>query len=123
MTAHVYRLVICYPEGSQRPGWRPACWSDPETRARMPRKVRRAIDKTVFRWPRERMFLSSSSAYERAWLLRFYGADVTVERSCAVTWPEYLPPDAMDGWLIHDEIWPEFDASGIPYEKALTGRR
>lgn len=113
---HVYRLVIDYPEGSRQSGWRPAVWRYPPPDT--PRKIRRYIRRAEFRWPRERMFLSSSGAYQRAGLLRWYGASVEVERSLAVEWPGYLPPDcmdAMDGWT--GDVWPEFDASGIPREK------
>jgi hypothetical protein len=47
----------------------------------------------MFRWPRERMFLSASGAYKRAVLLHWYGADAQVLSSDPVTWPERaLPP-------------------------------
>ena len=83
---HVYRLVIIYPEGSQAPGWRPALWSDPEFLARLSRRSRRALARTTFTWPAERMFLSSSSAWNRAGKLLMYGAQVEVQASKTVTW-------------------------------------
>jgi hypothetical protein len=84
----VYRLDIIYPEGSREPGWEPAAW-----RA-MSRSQRRKLP-AVFAWPRERQFLSSSSAYERANLLGWYGADVEVQASDPVTWPN--PDDREAG--------------------------
>jgi hypothetical protein len=102
--AHVWYLEITYPAGSRAPGWRPASWSDSEFLARLSRKARRQLRKAEFRWPRERLFLSSSGAYDRAWLLRAYGAKVTVYRSFMVLWP-----GTDDGEI-------EFDITGL-----LTG--
>ena len=85
----VFRLEITYPEGSRLPGWVPERW---ESWLRsLPPLQRRQARKAGFRWPRERMFLSSSSAYERAWLLRAFGAEVEVLRSDPVTWPAHWP--------------------------------
>lgn len=95
----VYRLMVIYPEGSHEKGWRPACWSDPRFLATLPRAERRALARREFRWPRERRFMSSSSAYGRANLLTWYGAEVTVEASDPVTWPSDLPASDDDrGW-------------------------
>jgi hypothetical protein len=108
-----------YPEGSDVPGWQPACWSDPAFTARLSRKARRGLRKREFAWPRERMFLSSSSAYERAWLLRAYGAEVLVEASLPVQWAE-TPFTADTQICAASGAWPEFDASGIPVARELV---
>lgn len=99
MTTRVYRLDIIYPEGCRLPGWHPARWSDPAYLATLTREQRREVRgllKKPFKWPRERMFLSASGAHGRAWRLRFYGAEVEVEGSAPVTWPN--PDDAGDDW-------------------------
>jgi hypothetical protein len=89
VTAHVWRLDVIYPEGSRLPGFRPYGW---EAYLRsLPALKRRRMRKAGFRWPRERLFLSSSGAYERAALLRAFGADVEVYRSDPVTWPDQDP--------------------------------
>jgi hypothetical protein len=125
-SARVYRLEILYPDGSQRPGWRPRCWGKDEYLYRhSSRKQRRELSKKQFRWPRERMFLSSSGAYSRAGLLRWYGAEVAVLRSEPVSWSDWdwtdeSWSDAMDvdwaeAWRLVKGIgWPEFDLSGLP---------
>jgi hypothetical protein len=85
-----YRLDIVYPEGCREPGWHPAVWANPEYLRTLTREQRREIRSKLrrpFKWPRERLFLSSSGAYNRAWLLRFYGADADVLASDPVTWP------------------------------------
>ena len=97
----VYKLDIVYPEGSHEPGWRPACWSDPEYLRTMDRKLRRELERREFKWPRERLFLSSSGAYGRAGLLRWYGAEVEVFASEPVTWPNYDDVTAALG----DDAW------------------
>lgn len=97
----VYKLDIIYPEGSHEPGWRPACWSDPEYLRTMDRKLRRELERREFKWPRERLFLSSSGAYNRAGLLLWYGAEVTVLASDPVTWPNYDDVEAVLG----DDAW------------------
>jgi hypothetical protein len=89
VSTRVYRLVIIYPEGSHEPGWRPALWGNPEFLKALDRQARRSLKSRKFRWPRERMFLSSSGAYQRAWLLRSYGAVAEVLASDPVTWPNY----------------------------------
>jgi len=84
---YVYRLLIQYPEGSDQPGWQPAAWSQLARTGRwwsyvLPKRPAR------FRWPRERMWLSSSAAYHRAYLLRVLGCSVTVQRSVPVVFDE-----------------------------------
>lgn len=81
--AHVYRLKIDYPPGSQEPGWEPAGWiprlgQEPETGATV---------ELPFRWPSERRFLSFAGARARVRELEGYGAAVTLERSLPVEWP------------------------------------
>ena len=88
---YVFRLIITYPEGSQEPGWRPALWSDPGYIATLPRLERWQLRRARFRWPRERLFLSASSAWFRAWTLARYGAQVRIRRSEQVTWDDSLP--------------------------------
>jgi len=86
--AHVWRLDIKYPPGSQKPGWEPADW-DP-----WPDGLAGGFDAdgaplgAVFRWPRRLRFLSASGAKKQADLFRKYGAEVTVERSAPVEWPQ-----------------------------------
>ena len=120
MSTHVYRLDIIYPEGSGAPGWAPANWPHPAA----PRKLRRQMTRRGFTWPRERMFLSSSGAYYRAWLLESYGAEVTVRRSLPVEWPDPRQPNRWElggtpqrVYTEPDTVWPEFDASGLPRER------
>jgi len=117
----VWRLDIIYPEGSREPGWHPACWDDPGYLASLPRRLRKTLrrwKRAGFRWPREREFLSSSAAYDRAALLRAWGADVLVQRSDPVTWPD--PVRAGEYWqdaAMHSPpVWlaPLIDASGLP---------
>jgi hypothetical protein len=88
---YVYQLKVIYPEGSLEPGWRPACWSDPEYLAGLSRKARRELRNATFRWPRVRLLLSGSSAWKKAALLTWYGAHVTVLRSEPVVWDENGP--------------------------------
>lgn len=88
----VYRLTVIYPEGSHEPGWRPESWD--EFLASLTWRQRREAERRGFRWPRERLFLSSSGAYGRAALLRWMGAEVEVLASDPVTWPNY--DDAAD---------------------------
>jgi hypothetical protein len=89
----VYYLEITYPPGSRKPGWLPAVFRNPEVMGQFRRSERRAMRKQ-WHWPRERMFLSRSSAYERAGILRIWGATVTVHRSRPVLWPARAPDDA-----------------------------
>jgi hypothetical protein len=103
--AHVYWLEITYPAGSKAPGWKPEHWD--ELLATLDRPDRRKAARRGFRWPRERMFLSGSSAYHRANLLTWCGAAVQVHRSFPVMWP-WVPGDV------------EFDASGIPVARELA---
>lgn len=96
---YVYHLDIVYPEGSQKQGWFPSSWYE------MPdRQLRKAIKKG-FTWPRERMYLSADGAYGRAWLLRWCGAKVKVQRSAPVTWPGSSDPgyypDISSEWTYH----------------------
>lgn len=121
-TVHVWHLEIMYPEGSDAPGWQPACWAAetaPDARdlltSRRARRYRRWQRSREFRWPRERLYLSSSSAYERARLLRAYGAEVLVERSLAVEWPLFT--DDTETYCFSGEpAWITYDASGIPLD-------
>jgi hypothetical protein len=94
----VYRLDIQYPEGSDAPGWVPACW--PDFLASIKDKAeRRAVRRRGFRWPRERLYLSASGAWSRAWLLMAFGAVVDVDASDPVTWPEWQDDSANGpGW-------------------------
>jgi hypothetical protein len=94
----VYQLSVIYPEGSFSPGWWPACWSSPDFLKTLSRAERRELRRRQFRWPRERAFLSSSGAYGRASLLRWYGAEVAVQPSNPVTWPDY----EADAW---ESLW------------------
>jgi hypothetical protein len=90
VTTRIYKIRIIYPEGCREPGWHPAVWTDPEYLATCTREQRREIRgllKKPFKWPRERLFLSSSGAYHRCWLLRFYGAQAEALGSDPVTWP------------------------------------
>jgi len=103
--AHVYYLEITYPAGSLAPGWKPAAWD--EAAASLKWRARRKVARKGFRWPRERMFLSSSAAYSRAGYLTWCGAAVQVHRSYPVRWP-WRPSDV------------QFDASGIPLSKELS---
>jgi hypothetical protein len=98
---HVYRLRIEYPAGSFEPGWKPAAWSSPL----LAKRLRRQLARQEFRWPRERLFLSRSGAWRRAFLLISYGARAEVERSAPVTWP--LP-----------EV--RFDPSGIAVDQVMS---
>jgi hypothetical protein len=84
--AYVYRLVITYPPGSREPGWLPAAYTDPD--GPFSWRLRRHLRRAGFRWPAERLFLSSSGAHNRAWRLRYYGAQVRVQRSDLVTWAD-----------------------------------
>lgn len=117
---YVWRLKVVYPEGSHEKGWRPALWSDPDFLKRLPRDERRALKRREFRWPRERVFLSSSSAWGRAALLAMYGARADVQRSARIQWPE---DDALteraasvpyQGWREEPDI-PRFGADEVFY--------
>jgi len=90
----IYRLAITYPEGSHEPGWRPASYDDPRFLATLTARQRREHKKRPFQWPRERQFLSSSGAYGRAMVLRWYGAQVEVLASDPVTWPGSVRRDS-----------------------------
>lgn len=107
----VFRLEITYPEGSRLPGWVPERW---ESWLRsLPPLKRRRVRKAGFRWPRERMFLSSSGAYDRAALLRAFGAEVQVLRSDPVTWPAHWTWEDEAG-TGHALLYGAYDASGLP---------
>jgi hypothetical protein len=103
--AHVYYLEITYPPGSKAPGWKPEHWD--EAAYGLKWRARRKVQRKGFRWPRERMFLSSSSAWGRAAYLSWCGARVQVHRSYPVQWP-WVPVDV------------EFDASGIPVAREMA---
>lgn len=107
-STRVHKIEIIYPEGCREPGWHPAVWTDPEYLATCTREQRREIRRLLrkpFRWPRERLFLSSSGAYHRAGLLRFYGAQARVAASDPVTWPSdwELSGDAAEWYPELDE--------------------
>jgi hypothetical protein len=113
---YVYRLVIQYPEGSDRPGWKPACWGA-LLKSIKDRGRRRAVRERGFRWPRERLFLSADGAYSRMGLLMQFGAQVQVQRSEPVIWWEEV--DAMDWWPCtagHAESGPQYTDKpfGVP---------
>lgn len=99
-TTRVYRLVIARPKGSDKPGWRPACWSDPEYLGTLTWRERRDLARLEFRWPRRRQFLTPDGAERHANRLRWYGADVTVYASDPVTWPVPGEADPLEarGW-------------------------
>jgi len=125
---YVWRLKVAYPEGSHEKGWRPAIWDDPEFLKRLPRDERRALKHREFRWPRERMFLSASGAWWRAAMLLSYGAEVDVQRSERIRWPEETParpaaPVPYQGWREEPDI-PRFGAEEVflcGYRRAVTG--
>jgi hypothetical protein len=123
---HVYALDVVYPEGSREPGWRPGCWSDPAYLKTLTRKQRRDLAGAVFRWPRERMFLSSSGAYGRAGLLLWYGADVEVLPSDPVTWPASQESAfSDDSWEAGDTAmqWsPDFERIAGRQREELAGK-
>jgi hypothetical protein len=88
---YVYRLVVEYPEGSRETGWEPAFYRDKDWRRQLSlrHRIRFAAGGGMrFRWPRERMFLSSDKAWGRAHWLTACGARVTILRSEPVTWFE-----------------------------------
>ena len=87
---------MIYLEGAHAPGGRPPVWSSPAYLATLTWAERRALKRREFRWPRERHYLSSSGAYQRAWLFRFYGAECEVEASRPVEWPNWDDPDSLD---------------------------
>lgn len=92
--SYLYRArVVKYPEGShdeagqpvwdwEPPGWEtspyklPPLNGDPED------------GDWEFHWPRQREFKSRSSALRRKALLESFGAEVVIERSSRITWPE-----------------------------------
>lgn len=102
---YVYRLEISYPEGSDAPGWLPPRW-DQYVR-KLPLRTRRKVRRTGFRWPRERMFLSSSGAYGRAAQLIRFGCDVEIIRSDAVSFPAPLWEDT-DGMRDFGDLPPGY---------------
>lgn len=70
---------MTYPPRSLEPGWEP----DP-----LRYSTRLDDDDDVFRWPRNRLCLTPGTAKRRADLFRKYGAEVTIEPSNPVTWPD-----------------------------------
>lgn len=83
---YVFKLEIEYPEGSQQPGWTPEHWPTPNRLGSFWRWVLPADRSKAFKWPKERVWLSSVAAYRRAWLLRSLGCSVVVRRSLRVQW-------------------------------------
>lgn len=84
-SVYVYKLKVTYPEGSLEPGWRPPAQASQGWLSGLSRAAR-GKRPGKFRWPRERMFLSGTSAYRRAGRLESLGARVEVYRSAPVTW-------------------------------------
>ena len=78
----VYRLAITYPPGKV-PVMRCTCVPNNLTGEHSPfcDTERRSF------WPRERLFLSATSANRRAQWLQDHGCTVHVEPSHPVTWP------------------------------------
>jgi hypothetical protein len=81
----VYRLDVTYPPGSLEPGWEPPGWDPLETDTDW--VVTPDDDMAWAGWPKNRLYLSASSAQRRANRFRKYGATVEVERSELVLWP------------------------------------
>jgi hypothetical protein len=77
---YLYRLNVTLPPEAADPDWEPDGWAtDPHNAGQ------------GFQWPRVTRYLSLHRAECRAYLLRKYGAQVTVERSAPVTWPGAAP--------------------------------
>lgn len=93
--AHVYRLVVVLPEGSDVAGWEPENWEDwCEKHDHWINEYETGASVTPpFRWQTRRNFLSKAAADRRAEWLREFGATVTVEKSNPVTWPN--PPEVL----------------------------
>jgi hypothetical protein len=84
---YAYRLRVTLPPEAADPSWEPEAWTGklpPYPEGGMPPE---ALE-DGFRWPRQRRFLSASGARKQASLFREYGAEVTIERSAPVTWPQ-----------------------------------
>lgn len=77
---YVYELQIQYPPGSKVPGWQPEGWVPEPSRFQDGDEV----PGQTFKWPSERLFLSSGGAVKRARRLLSYGATVQVKRSLPV---------------------------------------
>jgi hypothetical protein len=83
----VYRLDVTYPPGSQEPGWEPDGW-EPEVVYSY-----EGPDTLPFKWPRNQLCLSKTTAERRAALFRSYGAEVVIRPSAPVEWPAPEEPD------------------------------
>lgn len=90
-TVRVYRLAIEYPEGSREDrwpedNWHPQGWEPADYQITSGPDAG-SWERTEFRWPAERAFLSRSGARQRKKLLEGYGAKVTILPSLPVEWP------------------------------------
>jgi hypothetical protein len=85
--AYVYRLNVTLPPEAADPSWEPGAWLE-----ELPSYPEGGMSPEAledgFRWPRQRRFLSESGAKKQAGLFRKYGAEVTIERSAPVEWPQ-----------------------------------
>jgi hypothetical protein len=82
---YVYRLVVDYPPGSLEPGWEPEGWGQERKGLSFKRLMRQ---EDPFKWPRNSLCFSATTAKRRAELFREAGATVAIQRSEPVTWPE-----------------------------------
>lgn len=84
----VYALEVTYPDGSDKSGWEPQNW-DPELSPDL-------YGERYFKWPKNRRYLSASSAHRRAQLFRSYGCEVDVVASEPIQWPSALQRTERD---------------------------
>lgn len=73
--------MVSYPEGSDKPGWAPANWDHGGFTDYDGEPIE-------FSWPRRRNYFSAPGAHARAALFRKYGAEVVVDVSEPIVWPE-----------------------------------
>ena len=81
---YLYRLIVTLPPEAADPEWEPQAWLDEP----VPPVQYAEGDDARFSWPSNQHYLSATNAKRRADLFRKYGAEVTIERSAPVTWPE-----------------------------------
>lgn len=91
--AYVYRLDVVWPEGTPRVG---CDLSEPYSTC----ESCYTLDRTGG-WPRWRRYLSAVNAGRRAARLRHLGAQVTVQRSRPIEFPEPLTP--VDTGAVDDD--------------------
>ncbi|MBG0818711.1 hypothetical protein [Planomonospora sp. ID82291] len=115
----IYGVAVTYPEGSDRPGWRPPGWHDrhtlwidfsgcvwdgqaqrcnaevKETAGNFGSDYDRVDEDGRFRWPKERHFLSKRAAERRVALFESFGADAELVVSDPVTWPAAQPREEV----------------------------